>query len=92
MDGCKNATNYATLQPGELLIKDKIPQACISEDGRMCILSRGDLNFSIWKVAEGNEVIKIQQVDLLSEIKASGNPGFCVYQTDKIVSLRLLRE
>lgn len=58
MKNIREAHVYTTLklQEGQPLRK-KIARGCISDDGQMLILTRGDLNFSIWNVKQNGEVV-----------------------------------
>lgn len=51
-------------------VDDKIPVACISDDGQMCIINRGDLFQTLYDVREPDQARVIQTIDLLKEIKA----------------------
>lgn len=69
-----------------------MPVACVSDDGLMCIVNRGDLLFTLWDIRNPDEVRVIQVIDLLKQIKANGNPGFIAYQNDTVTDVRLIAD
>ena len=65
---------------------------CVSDDGRVVVVHREQLTCHFWLISDSGSAKLSQEVDLLKSIQESGNPGFVQYQSDAVISLRIVNK
>ena len=65
------------------------PLACISDNFSVVIVYRGKFTFTVYDCS-GSEAQKKDEIDLVKEVSANGNPGFSVSQADRVTDMRLV--
>lgn len=65
--------------------------SCINTGATTAVVHRGKLIFTVY-LCEGTDVTKKDEVNLMKEVVANGNPGFNWTQSDKVTDVRIVEE
>jgi hypothetical protein len=67
------------------------PMSCSSTNASTVVVHRGKLVFTVY-LCEGCDVTKKDEINLVKEVVANGNPGFSWTQADRVTDLRMVEE
>lgn len=79
---------YAQIPAGDQPYNEKhSPISCINNEGTCVVVHRGQLVLTVYDIIN-NVVTQKEKIDLVREVKASGNPEFSHYISDRVTDLR----
>lgn len=75
----------------EPLLDENLPIACVNNEGTCVIVHKGMLVLTVYDVNLKDGVVsKREKIDIVREVRASGNVGFTTFISDRVTDLKFI--